>query len=63
MQGIFYDRKGRQLHRVTGSGPSDWLLVTHNLDAGAHYCRRSMAEWLSKEELLAIDWEAFSAAA
>ena len=63
MQGIFYDRKGRRLHKVTGGGQPDWLLVTHNLDASAHHCRRAMAEWLSREELLALEWEALATTA
>jgi hypothetical protein len=56
MTGIFYDPRRRCLRRVEGQPPPGWTLVTHDLGASANHCRRKMSEWLSREELAAIDW-------
>ena len=57
MSGIFYDSRSRCLRKVRGqqADPS-WTLVTHNLDAGAHQCRRILREWVSPEDLKVIDF-------
>lgn len=57
MIGIFYDPVGRRLRAVTRQPESGWMLVTHNLEAGSHLCRRIMGEWLSPEEAGQVDWE------
>lgn len=55
MSGIFYDPKSRKLRRVDEcpdeQPAADWQLVTHNVDAGLHQCRRIMREWLKPEEV------------
>lgn len=56
MTGIFYDPRRRCLRRVEGQPQPGWTLVTHDLGASANHCRRIMSEWLSREELAAIDW-------
>jgi hypothetical protein len=56
MSGIFYDPGRKQLHRVSGAPGAGWLLVTHDLDASANRCRRIMREWVTRDELLSIDW-------
>ena len=56
MSGIFYDPKSRNFRRVVGTPETGWTFVTHNLGASAHHCRRIMREWVSSEELIAIDW-------
>lgn len=56
MSGIFYDPKGRRLRSVRGTPDAGWTLVTHNLNAGVHQCRRIMREWLPAEELTRVDW-------
>ncbi len=56
MSGIFYDPAGRRLHAVTAGPQPGWALVTHNLDATIHQCRRIMREWVSSEELFRVDW-------
>jgi hypothetical protein len=64
MSGIFYDPRTRKLRRVDGKPPAEWQLVTHNVDAGLHQCRRIMREWLRAEEISGIDFtpgEALSA--
>jgi hypothetical protein len=56
MPGIFYDPVSRRLHAVLNSPDSHWTLVTHNVNAGSHLCRRIMSEWLSPEDMGRIDW-------
>lgn len=56
MKGIYYDRSRRMVHRVTGRAEPGWTLVTHDLGASVHHCRRILGEWLPPEELRAIDW-------
>ncbi len=56
MSGIFYDPAGRRLHAVTAGPQPGWTLVTHNLDATIHQCRRIMREWVPSEELFRVDW-------
>ncbi|MEO8538625.1 MAG: hypothetical protein ABI577_02715 [bacterium] len=56
MSGIFYDPAARRLHAVHTNPEPSWTLVTHNLDANLHHCRRIMREWLPQEELFHIDW-------
>lgn len=57
MAGIFYDPRTRRLHAVLGGHPDPaWTLVTHNVHASAHHCRRIMSEWLSQDELWKVDW-------
>lgn len=60
MSGIFYDPGARRLHAVQGSPDPCWLLVTHNLNAGPHHCRRIMREWLDPDEILRVDWSAIA---
>lgn len=56
MTGVFYDPRSRRLFRVRGAADPAWMLVTHNLEAGLHHCRRIMSEWLSADELVSVDW-------
>ena len=56
VSGIFYDPKGRRLHCVQGKPDAEWTLVTHNLNAGGHQCRRIMREWLPSDEIGRIDF-------
>jgi len=56
MSGIFYDPVAKRLHAVTSSPLANWTLVTHNVNAGSHLCRRIMREWMSPEELGSVDW-------
>ncbi len=56
MSGIFYDPRSRRLHAVSSGPQPGWTLVTHNLGAGAHHCRRIMQEWLPAEEICRVDW-------
>ncbi len=56
MSGIFYDPAGRRLHAVRTDPEPGWTLVTHNLEASVHHCRRIMREWLSSDEMFRIDW-------
>ena len=56
MSGIFYDPKGRRLRSVQGTADAEWTLVTHNLNAGGHQCRRIMREWLPADEIVNIDF-------
>jgi hypothetical protein len=58
MSGIFYDPRTRQLRRVQGKPGADWQLVTHNVDAPLHHCRRIMREWLRAEEISHVDFSA-----
>jgi hypothetical protein len=58
MSGIFYDPAHRSLRRVHGAPDPEWLLVTHNVHAGVHACRRVLREWLGPEELVRLDWSA-----
>ena len=59
MSGIFYDPRSRRLRKVRqGFADPAWTLVTHNLEAGEHQCRRILREWVSLEEMRAIDWSA-----
>jgi hypothetical protein len=57
MSGIFYDPTNRRLHAINGSPAEGWRLVTHNLEASPHQCRRIMSEWLSRQDLLAVEFE------
>jgi hypothetical protein len=41
---------------VRGAADPSWTLVTHNLDAGVHLCRRILREWVPAEDLRNIDW-------
>jgi len=56
VSGIFYDREERRLRAVRGSAHPGWTLVTHNMEAGPHLCRRIMREWVPPDEVLAIDF-------
>ena len=56
MSGIFYDPRSRRLHAVRSAPEPDWTLVTHNLEAGLHQCRRIMREWLAQDEIFKVDW-------
>ena len=56
MSGIFYDPNTRRLHKVKGAPDPSWALVTHNLDAGVHQCRRILREFVPLEELRSMDW-------
>lgn len=55
--GIFYDSEQRRLLAVVGAPEPGWTLVTHDLSASAHHCRRIMREWLSLAELAEVDWD------
>lgn len=63
MKGIYYDRLRHTVHRVFGRAEPGWMLVTHDLGASVHHCRRILGEWLSPEELRAIDWSALGGGA
>lgn len=56
MTGIFYDPRTRKLHAVITRPEPGWMLVTHNLEAGLHHCRRIMREWLAPDDLFRVDW-------
>ncbi|MCS7294846.1 MAG: hypothetical protein NZ761_05570 [Dehalococcoidia bacterium] len=56
MKGIYYDRSRRMVHRVVGQAEPGWTLVTHDLGASVHHCRRILGEWLPPDELRSIDW-------
>ncbi|MGB4862550.1 MAG: hypothetical protein WBO97_08830 [Tepidiformaceae bacterium] len=56
MSGIFYDPRARRLHAVSCDPEPGWTLVTHNLEARPHQCRRIMQEWLAQDELFRIEW-------
>ena len=56
MSGIFYDPRSRSLHAVQSSPEPGWTLVTHNLEAGLHQCRRIMREWLTQDEVFRVSW-------
>jgi hypothetical protein len=56
MSGIFYDSATRRLYAVDEAPDPAWTLVTHNVNAGPHQCRRIMREWLSVEEIWNVDW-------
>ncbi len=56
MSGIYYDPAGRRLHLVLGAAEPAWPLVTDNLAAPAHRCRRILRGWLPPEEIDAIEW-------
>jgi hypothetical protein len=56
MSGIFYDPAGKNLRRVHGAPEPGWMLVTHNVHAGVHACRRILREWLATEDLVRMDW-------
>ena len=56
MSGIFYDPRARRLHAVRSSPDPGWTLVTHNLEAGPHHCRRIMREWLPQDEIFKVEW-------
>jgi hypothetical protein len=44
------------LHAVHANPEPGWTLVTHNLEAGLHHCRRIMREWLPQDEIFLVDW-------
>lgn len=56
MSGIFYDPAERRLHAVQTDPEPGWTLVTHNLEASVHHCRRIMREWINSDEMFRIDW-------
>lgn len=57
MSGIFYDPATRRLHNVAeGTADPSWTLVTHNLLATEHHCRRILREILSREDALRVDF-------
>ncbi len=56
MSGIYYDPAERRLRLVSGAAEPAWPLVTHNLAAPAHRCRRILRGWLAAEEIDAIEW-------
>jgi len=59
MTGISYDPFSRRIRALRDGRPEPgWALITHNLQAAPHQCRRIMREWLSSEELGAIDFGA-----
>lgn len=63
MSGIFYDPKERRLRTVQGTPEAEWTLVTHNLNAKPHQCRRIMREWLTADEIWLVDCQAVEAEA
>ena len=56
MTGIFYDPRSRRLCGVHDRAEPGWRLVTHDLAASPHQCRRIMSEWLSPDDLRRVDW-------
>ena len=56
MRGIFYDPAERRLHAVLTNPEPGWALVTHNLEASVHHCRRIMREWLSSDDMFRMNW-------
>lgn len=60
MAGIFYDPRAHRIHAVHGTADPCWTLVTHNLNAGPHHCRRIMREWLAPDEIQRVDWSVLS---
>lgn len=56
MSGIFYDPANRSLHHVSDAPQRGWRLITHDMNASTHQCRRIMREWLSTEDLNSIQW-------
>ena len=56
MSGIFYDPAAQRLLRVEREADPAWMLVTHDLDASEHRCRRILGEWLPFEALRRVDW-------
>lgn len=63
MSGIFYDPGNHRLCLVEGKPDPAWTLVTHNVHAGIHHCRRIMREWIAPDELWLIDWTRIEPAA
>jgi hypothetical protein len=59
MSGIFYDPATRRLRAIKhGTVDPAWTLVTHDLAASDHRCRRILAELLPSEEVLLVDFNA-----
>ena len=56
MSGIFYDPANRRLHCVSDAPQPGWRLITHDMNASTHQCRRIMKEWLPSEELFSVQW-------
>ncbi len=56
MIGIVYDRNTKQLRRIDGPLEPSCALVTHNLGARRHRCRRILQEWLPANEVREIDF-------
>ena len=62
VSGIFFDPQSMRILCVVSAPEPGWVLVTHNLGARAHQCRRIMREWLAIEELFAVDFSAITMA-
>jgi hypothetical protein len=60
MSGIFFDPGELRVLPVLAGPEPGWVLVTHNLGARAHQCRRIMREWLGAEELFVVDFTAIA---
>ena len=60
MSGIFFDPSSMRVFQVRLQAQPGWLLVTHNLGARPHQCRRIMREWLGAEELFSVDFSAIT---
>ncbi|MBI5946714.1 MAG: hypothetical protein HY875_01075 [Chloroflexi bacterium] len=56
MSGIYYDPSERRLRLVAGTAEPAWPLVTHNLAAPMHRCRRILRGWLPADEIDTIEW-------
>jgi hypothetical protein len=64
MSGIFYDPRARRVRTVKDGQPErDWALITHNVDAAPHQCRRILRESLSSEEVQVVDFSEVRASA
>ncbi len=62
MRGIYFDWSSRSVHRLNGDELRPGLtLITHDVHASLHHCRRILREWLGPEELRAVDWSGFGA--
>lgn len=56
MSGIFYDPASNRLRVVArGAAHPLWTLVTHNMAANDHHCRRILGELMPAEAVRTVD--------
>ena len=60
VSGIFFDPGSRRVFQARVGPEPAWVLVTHNLGARPHHCRRIMREWMATEELFSVDFSAIT---